>query len=142
MAADTAEKSKNPFDSFDPTGKRPWDPRHPQWPKTTRGFSGECIHITILPKDGEENLVECQLGDLPKINIVRGVDWIIPIEYKNHFVDSAVPSFEHVFLPGAQTPIVRKIKMNRYPAQFGASATWEEYEDFCKKVATEGVEVS
>jgi len=137
MAADTAENTK----VFDPRKNKAWDPRHPDWPKTTRGFSGECIYITVLPKDGEELMVECQLGDLPKINLVRGVDWIIPIEYKNHFIDSSVPSFEHVFAPGAQSPIVRKVRRNRYPAQFGAPATWDEYEAFLKKVQTEGIEL-
>lgn len=139
MAADTAGIPA--VKSFNPKKGVAWDPRHPDWPKEHRGFSGECIHIMVLPGDGEELLVSPQLGDLPQINIIRGVDWIIPIEYKNHFVDSAVSSFEHIFVPGATAPIIRKTKKNHFAAQFGAPATWEEYEAFMKKVATEGVEL-
>lgn len=146
MSAPTAEQSNQLPDYVEltKTGKKvsqiAWDPKHPDWPKKTRGFCGKCIHITVLPQDNEPMLVTCQLGDLPQINVLRGYDWIIPIEYKNHFIDSSVPSFEHIFVPDKPNPIVKKTRKNHYPASFGADATWEEYEAFLLKMKNEGVE--
>lgn len=124
------------------------DPEDEFFNREYRGFGkkGEkpkAVKINIFDVPGEGKWVSLQLGEKPKVHVLRGVDWIIPAEYMSVLNDSVVQTFEHIPLqmPDPETGNVFRtvpITRVRFPYQFLGEVPWDEYEDFRKKLAQDG----
>lgn len=113
-----------------------------------RGFCGKAVKIKVYDSDGmhdhADKWIPVTLGDLPTVWILRGFEWVVPVEILSVLNDTAVESFEHRLMrqPDKDGNIFETIPkiINRFQFQILGEVPWEEYEAFREKLGKYGKE--
>lgn len=107
------------------------------------GEKPRAVKITVLEVQGESRWVSLQCGVKPKVNLLRGIPWIVPMEYLSVLDDASADTFIHIPLmqpdPKTGNTFERQdTRIVRCPYTLHGEVPWEEYEAFRAKLNQDG----